>query len=111
VGLLAFSRAAAPADETPESEVSSMATPPRLILQITVDQLRGDLPRRYAKHMGKGGFAYLMNQGIWYADAHHAHTNTETVVGHSTLATENCASSAFPTCLAQANSARSQFTL
>jgi hypothetical protein len=56
-------------------------------LQITVDQLRGDLPGRYLKNMGEGGYRYLMEQGIWYADAHHAHANTETIVGHATLAT------------------------
>ena len=61
--------------------------PPKLILQITVDQLRGDLPARYIDHMGEGGFRYLMQHGIWYAEAHHAHANTETVVGHTTLAT------------------------
>ena len=60
---------------------------PRLVLQITVDQLRGDLPGRFVKNMGEGGFRYLMNHGVWYADAHHAHANTETIVGHTTLAT------------------------
>ncbi len=30
---------------------------PRLILQITVDQLRGDLPTRYFDQLGDGGFA------------------------------------------------------
>jgi hypothetical protein len=37
--------------------------------------------------MGDGGFRYLMEHGIWYADARHAHANTETIVGHTTLAT------------------------
>jgi len=60
---------------------------PKLILQITVDQLRGDLPGRFKKNMGEGGFRYLMEKGIWYANAHYAHSNTETVVGHTTLAT------------------------
>ena len=60
---------------------------PRLVLQITVDQLRGDLPGRFVKNMGEGGFRYLMNHGVWYADAHHAHANTETIVGHTTLGT------------------------
>jgi len=60
---------------------------PRLILQITVDQLRGDLPLRYREEFGEGGFRYLLEKGIWYVDAHHAHANTETVVGHATLAT------------------------
>jgi predicted AlkP superfamily pyrophosphatase or phosphodiesterase len=61
--------------------------PPKLVLQITVDQLRGDLPGRYMKNMGEGGFRYLMEQGVWYANAHYGHSNTETVVGHTTLAT------------------------
>ncbi|MCP4783670.1 MAG: alkaline phosphatase family protein [Fuerstiella sp.] len=63
------------------------AAPPKLILQITVDQLRGDLPQRFVDRMGDGGFRYLLNQGVVYKDAHHAHANTETIVGHVTLAT------------------------
>ena len=60
---------------------------PKLILQITVDQLRGDLPTKYMKNMGDGGFKYLQEQGIWYTNAHYSHANTETVVGHTILAT------------------------
>jgi hypothetical protein len=61
--------------------------PPRLILQITVDQLRGDLPGRYLDRMGEGGFRYLLEEGVVYRDAQHAHAMTETIVGHATLAT------------------------
>ena len=61
--------------------------PPRLILQITVDQLRGDLPLRYYDRLGEGGFRYLWENGTVYSNAHHAHANTETIVGHATLAT------------------------
>ena len=60
---------------------------PRLVLQITVDQLRGDLPTRYADRLGEGGLRYLLEEGIHYNNAHHAHANTETIVGHVTLAT------------------------
>ena len=60
---------------------------PKLILQITVDQLRGDMPYKYLDRLGKGGFNYLVNQGVVYKDAHHNHANTETIVGHATLAT------------------------
>jgi len=62
-------------------------TMPRLVLQITVDQLRGDLPGRYLAKMGSGGFRYLLENGVVYKNAHHAHSNTETIVGHATLAT------------------------
>ncbi len=60
---------------------------PQLILQITVDQLRGDLPGRYRDRLGEGGFRYLLENGTWYANAHYQHANTETAVGHATLAT------------------------
>ena len=61
--------------------------PPRLVLQITVDALRGDLPTRYADVLGKGGFRYLMDEGVHYTNAHYQHANTETIVGHASLAT------------------------
>lgn len=63
------------------------AAQPRLVLQITVDQLRGDFPTRYAERFGKGGFRYLMDEGVYYANAHYQHANTETIVGHASLAT------------------------
>src|SRR5210317_342277 len=69
------------------SASASAGDKPRLILQITVDQLRGDLPTRYYERLGEGGFRYLWESGIVYRNAHHAHANTETIVGHATLAT------------------------
>ena len=59
----------------------------RLVLQITVDQLRGDLPLRHMEQFGKDGFNYLQQKGIWYTNATYRHANTETIVGHSSLAT------------------------
>ncbi|WP_439101664.1 alkaline phosphatase family protein, partial [Congregibacter sp.] len=59
----------------------------RLVLQITVDQLRGDLPLRHMEQFGDGGFRYLKDHGVWYTDANYRHANTETIVGHSSLAT------------------------
>ena len=67
--------------------VPAATSAPRLVLQITVDQLRGDLPGRYADRLTEGGFRYLMEKGTWYIDAHYQHANTETAVGHATLAT------------------------
>lgn len=63
------------------------ANSPRLVLQITVDQLRGDLPGRFADRLPEGGFRYLMEKGTWYTDAHYLHANTETAAGHASLAT------------------------
>jgi predicted AlkP superfamily pyrophosphatase or phosphodiesterase len=69
--------------------VSSAAAekPPKLVLQITVDALRGDLVHRFAHVLGEGGFRSLWKSGIQYTNAHYLHANTETIVGHVSLAT------------------------
>ena len=60
---------------------------PKLVLQITIDALRGDLPERFYHMLGEGGFRYLMEEGVFYTNAHYQHANTETIVGHTSLAT------------------------
>ncbi len=59
----------------------------RLVLQITIDGLRADLPTRSLEHFGDGGFRYLLANGAVFTNAHYQHANTETIVGHATLAT------------------------
>ncbi len=59
----------------------------RLVLQITVDGLRGDLLNRYQAGFGDEGFRYLLKQGTIYTNAQYQYANTETIVGHTTLAT------------------------
>ncbi len=82
VGLLATALFLAPG-----LTLAAAAKPPRLVLQITVDALRGDLPGRYARLFGDGGFRFLMDQGVHFTNAHYQHANTETIVGHVSLAT------------------------
>jgi len=60
---------------------------PKLILQITIDQMRGDFPMRYKERLGEGGFRYLMEHGLHYMNAHFQHADTETPVGHAALFT------------------------
>jgi predicted AlkP superfamily pyrophosphatase or phosphodiesterase len=60
---------------------------PRLVLQVTVDGLRGDLLDRYRGNFSDGGFNRLLREGVVYTNAHYLHANTETIVGHTTLAT------------------------
>ncbi|GEA62251.1 alkaline phosphatase family protein [Vibrio comitans] len=69
------------------SPAFSAESKPKLVLQITVDGLRGDLLERYKHNFGEGGFRYLMDQGVYYTNAHYQHGNTETIVGHVSLAT------------------------
>ena len=44
----------------PSPSARALDVPPRLVLQITIDQLRGDLPFRYYNRFGEGGFRYLI---------------------------------------------------
>src|SRR5574342_346229 len=57
---------------------------PRLVVVITVDQLRPDYLERYRPQL-KGGFAMLLKQGAWFTDAYQDHAVTETAPGHSTI--------------------------
>lgn len=63
------------------------ANQPKLVVQITVDGLRADLIERYKHNFADGGFRYLMDEGVYYKNAHYQHANTETIVGHVSLAT------------------------
>ncbi len=59
---------------------------PRLVVQITFDQLRGDLLERYKPAL-RGGLRRIMEQGWWVRRGEAAHGITVSWPGHSTLAT------------------------
>jgi predicted AlkP superfamily pyrophosphatase or phosphodiesterase len=69
------------------AHAAPQAPPPRLVLQITVDQLRGDLLPRLRERFGQGGFRLLMDRGVYFANAHYETANTVTCAGHAVLAT------------------------
>ena len=46
---------------------ATLADKPKLILQITVDQLRGDMVSRFGQRFGAGGFRYLVENGLEFA--------------------------------------------
>ena len=71
-------RATANAANTPAVQA---ATPPKLIVFITVDQLRDDMLDRYASEL-RGGYARLMS-GAWFVNAFQDHAITETAPGHA----------------------------
>jgi hypothetical protein len=67
---------------------------PKLVVVLSVDQLRADYLTRFedlflpANAGGKpGGFRWLMQKGAWFADAHHDHYPTYTGPGHAVLLT------------------------
>src|SRR5213595_2590003 len=57
---------------------------PRLVVVITVDQLRPDYLERYRPQL-LGGFAMLLKTGASFTDAYQDHAVTETAPGHSTI--------------------------
>jgi predicted AlkP superfamily pyrophosphatase or phosphodiesterase len=59
----------------------------KLVLQVTVDQLRGDTMTRFEDNFTKGGFRYLLEKGVHYTNAHYPYSDTETAPGHASLAT------------------------
>jgi predicted AlkP superfamily pyrophosphatase or phosphodiesterase len=54
---------------------------PRLLVFITVDQLRGDMLDRYRGDLSRG-YATLM-RGAWFVNAYQDHAITETAPGHA----------------------------
>src|SRR2546425_4646534 len=60
------------------------APKPRLVVVITVDQLRPDYLDRYRSQL-TGGLGRLLRQGAYFADAYQDHAITETAPGHSTI--------------------------
>ena len=82
IGLMLAMPATGPAraDESERPDI-------RLVLQLTNDGLRADLLNRGTPHFGEGGFRHLLENGAVFANAHYRHANTETIVGHATLAT------------------------
>jgi predicted AlkP superfamily pyrophosphatase or phosphodiesterase len=66
---------------------SLLAKQPRLVLMITIDQLRGDMPWRVEQRFAPAGFRYFFEHGTVYINAHYEHLVTTTAAGHATLAT------------------------
>ena len=59
---------------------------PRLVLLLVVDQFSADELERIAP-LFTGGFRTLLERGVSFTQAYHAHALTETAPGHATLAT------------------------
>jgi predicted AlkP superfamily pyrophosphatase or phosphodiesterase len=64
----------------------ALAEPPRLVVQITFDQLRGDLLERYRPALS-GGLKRVLDRAWWARRGDVAHGLTVSFPGHGTLAT------------------------
>ena len=61
--------------------------PPRLIVALTVDQMRADYLTRYAHGFGGEGFVRLIDEGFQGLDHHFSYAPTYTGPGHAGIAT------------------------
>lgn len=59
---------------------------PKLVVLISVDQMRGDYMSKYHSNLN-GGLKYLAENGQSFLNTHHNHANTSTAPGHATIAT------------------------
>lgn len=71
---------------TPASSQLVPPPGPKLVVLISVDQLRGDLLDRYRPAF-TGGFQRLLERGYVFTQASEAHALTQTAVGHAALST------------------------
>jgi predicted AlkP superfamily pyrophosphatase or phosphodiesterase len=79
---LVFAAGCAGAQSGPQAAAPS-GPPPKLVVLIVVDQLRGDMLDRYRADMSRG-FARLMG-GAWFVNGFHDHAMTETAPGHASI--------------------------
>jgi hypothetical protein len=59
--------------------------PPRLVVVISVDQMRADYLERFRSHFAPGGFNLLLEQGANFADCRYRHAITKTGPGHAVM--------------------------
>lgn len=71
---------------SPASAADAFATPPKLIVAISVDQFSADLFNEYRQYYS-GGLKRLAQQGAVFPRGYQSHAATETCPGHSTILT------------------------
>tara|TARA_R110002049_G_scaffold125972_5_gene281618 strand:- start:523 stop:2139 length:1617 start_codon:yes stop_codon:yes gene_type:complete len=60
---------------------------PKLVVMITVDQMRHDYIAKYWERFNEGGFKRLVNDGFSFDNANFSYVPTMTAVGHATIGT------------------------
>ncbi|MCH1576738.1 MAG: alkaline phosphatase family protein [Flavobacteriales bacterium] len=67
--------------------VTAEDTPPKIVVAITVDQMRADYLTRYNSGFGEGGFKRFFSEGFVGMDHHFSYAPTYTGPGHASIAT------------------------
>ena len=60
---------------------------PRLVVYISIDQMRYDYLDRFNEYFTEGGFNKLRNRGAFFSNSHYGHYCTYTAPGHALLGT------------------------
>ncbi len=76
-----------PAEIVAQSNAGTMGQAPRLIVGITVDQMRYDYLLRYWNDFGKSGFRRLVDEGFICHNLHYNYIPTYTGPGHASIFT------------------------
>jgi len=87
-GLAGLTAAITVFSQTPSQAPAPAPAPnrPRLILVVSIDQMRFDYLTRFAT-LYKGGLKTLLERGAVFTDANYRHSATETGPGHSVILT------------------------
>jgi predicted AlkP superfamily pyrophosphatase or phosphodiesterase len=72
---------------SPRAQESATGQPtPRLVVFISIDQMRGDYITRYGEHW-TGGLRRLVDEGALFVQSAYPYFNTVTCAGHATMGT------------------------
>ncbi len=72
---------------TPEATAQDFAQAPRLVISITIDQLRTDYLETYAPLFSQGGFKQLLDKGLVYSNASYNFTPVDHASAAASLIT------------------------
>ena len=76
-----------PGAKAARKKTTNLGTHPKLVVGITVDQMRMDYLYRYWDDFGSGGFKRLIQQGMVCGDHHFGYAPTYTGPGHASIYT------------------------
>jgi predicted AlkP superfamily pyrophosphatase or phosphodiesterase len=76
----------APAAVSTQQSPPPPAAPPKLVVLISVDQMRADYIDRF-RHQWSKGLRRLLDEGAWFREADFPYYNTVTCAGHASIST------------------------
>jgi predicted AlkP superfamily pyrophosphatase or phosphodiesterase len=85
LGLVLLS-AMAPSAQTARPAPPAAPDKPKLVVLISVDQMRGDYVDRF-RHQWTKGLHRLVTEGAWFRQADYPYYNTVTCAGHASMST------------------------